>query len=73
MYPEPCQTSRMKSFAEVVNGLFPITTFIKHSILDAWHGSEYASDLIVTQVILTLLDAKNVNLVKRVETNGYFH
>ena len=72
MYPQPCQTSKMKSFAKVVNGLFPITTFVKHSTLDAWHGSEYASDLIVIQVILTLLDAKNVNLAKRVETNGYF-
>ena len=32
-YSEPCQTSKMERFAEIVNGC---------SILDVWQGSEYA-------------------------------
>ena len=32
---------KMKCFAKIVNDL---TIFAKHSILDVWEGSEYASD-----------------------------
>ena len=42
-YSEPCQTSTMKCFAKMVNGWKLLTIFAKHSILDYWHGSEYAS------------------------------
>ena len=33
-YPEPCQTSKMKYFMEIVNNLKLLTFFVKHSILD---------------------------------------
>ena len=40
MYSEPCQTSKTERFTEK-----PLTAFAKHSILDVWQGSEYASDM----------------------------
>ena len=33
-YPEPCQTSKMDCFLEIVNGLNLLTFFVRHSILD---------------------------------------
>ena len=44
-YSEPCQTSKMERFAKTVDGLKPLTIFTKHSILDVWQDSEYASDI----------------------------
>ena len=35
----------MKRFAKIVNGIKALTIFAKCSILDVWHGSEYASVL----------------------------
>ena len=43
-YPEPCQTSKKKRFAKVVNGKKPLTIFTKPSILNVWHVSEYTRD-----------------------------
>ena len=36
----------MERFAEMVNGYKPLTFFVKCSISDMPHGSEYASELI---------------------------
>ena len=44
-YSEPSQTSKMDSFAKIVNGVQPLIIFAKHSILDVWQGSEYASEV----------------------------
>ena len=33
-YSERCQTSLMERFAKMVNGFYPFTEFVKHSILD---------------------------------------
>ena len=33
-------------FNKKVNGFYPLTIFAKHSILDVWQGSEYASGLL---------------------------
>ena len=35
----------MQYFAKIVDDQNPSTIFAKSSILDAWRGSEYASDL----------------------------
>ena len=35
-YSEPCQTSKMKCFAKIINGLKLLTIFAKRSILDVW-------------------------------------
>ena len=35
----------MEHSAEIVNGLQRLTIFAKHSILNVWQGSEYASAL----------------------------
>ena len=40
---EPNQTSKMESFAMIINDFQPLTIFPKHSNLDTWHGFEYAS------------------------------
>ena len=40
VYSEPCQTTEMELFANIVNDL---TIFTKSSILDFWQGSEYAT------------------------------
>ena len=37
---EPCQTSKIKHFAKIINGLFLLTIFTKRTILDVWQGSE---------------------------------
>ena len=42
-YSEPCQTSKLELFANIVNSFQPLTNFVKLSILGAWRGSEYAS------------------------------
>ena len=42
-YSEPYQISKMNFFAKLANGLQSSTIFIKSSIFDVWHGSEYAS------------------------------
>ena len=36
-------TSKMKLFAKVVNDWKPLNSFANNTILDIWHGSEYAS------------------------------
>ena len=33
MDPEPFQMSKMECFAEIVNGIYPLTVFAKRSIL----------------------------------------
>ena len=38
MHSEPSQTSKMELFAKIVNGLKPLTVFVKSSILDVWIG-----------------------------------
>ena len=42
-YSEPCLISQTERFAIVVNGLYQLTIFAKHAILNIWHGFEYAS------------------------------
>ena len=42
-YSEPCQASKMESFAKIVNGSLTISA--KQFILDARPGFEYASGL----------------------------
>ena len=44
-YSEQCRTSKMKRFAEIVYTCKVLTIFAKRSILDVWHGSEYASGM----------------------------
>ena len=34
VYSEPCQTSKMDTFAKIVNGLKPLIVFVKNSILN---------------------------------------
>ena len=41
----PCQISKMKLFAKIVNCWKVLTIFAKISISDVWLGSEYASVL----------------------------
>ena len=41
-YLEPCQTSKMEHFGEMVNGQKPLIIFAKHSILDVGQDSKYA-------------------------------
>ena len=45
-YPEPCETSKIERFTK--------STFAKHSLLDAWQDSEYAS--VCSVVTKKLLD-----------------
>ena len=42
-YSEPCQTSKMDCFVKIVISLNLLTFFVRHSILDVWQGSKYAS------------------------------
>ena len=42
---EPCQTSKIKTFAKIVNDLKPLIIFGKNPILDVWQDSEYVSVL----------------------------
>ena len=35
----------MECLTKKVNGFKPVTSFAKHSILDAWHDSKYVSGL----------------------------
>ena len=41
-YSEPCQTSKMNLFAQIVNGIHPFTIFAKSSILEVRLVSECA-------------------------------
>ena len=41
---ELCKTSVMQLFVEILNGIQPINIFAKSTMLNAWQGSEYASD-----------------------------
>ena len=41
-YSEPCQTSKMDLFAQIVNGIHPFTIFAKSSILEVRLVSECA-------------------------------
>ena len=43
-YLKSCQTSRMELLVKIVNGWKPLSIFAKSSILDVWHGFEYASN-----------------------------
>ena len=42
---ESCQTPKMELFAKLVENEKSFTIFVKASIFDVWHGSEYASEL----------------------------
>ena len=42
-YSEPCQPFKIECFAKIVSGQRLLTFFVKHSILDVWQGSQYAS------------------------------
>ena len=43
-YSEPCQTSKIEVFAQIVNGFWFLTIFAKSPILDVWSDSEFASE-----------------------------
>ena len=43
-YLELCYTSKMEYFPNIVNYCKALNFFAKHSILDVWQGSEYASE-----------------------------
>ena len=42
-YSEPCQTSKMERFMEIVNDFYLLTILVRLSILHIWGGLEYAS------------------------------
>ena len=42
-YSGPCQTSKMEVFAQILNGFYFLTIFLKSSILDVWQDSQFAS------------------------------
>ena len=44
-HQQPCQTSKMKVFANIVNVFKPLTIFAKTFILDVWQGSEHTSGI----------------------------
>ena len=44
-YSEPCQVSKIKSFAKIVNGIQLLTILVKNSILHFCLVSEYAFEL----------------------------
>ena len=44
VHKENCQISKIKLCAKISNGWMLVTIFTKSSILDAWQGSEYASE-----------------------------
>ena len=50
-YLEPCQTSKMEHFGEMVNGQKPLIIFAKHSILDVGQDSKYAYVMVPFLVI----------------------
>ena len=43
-YSKPCQASKMDSVAKIDIDWKPLIVFAKHSIMDAWPGSEHAFD-----------------------------
>ena len=40
-HSEPSQTSKVRLFAKIINGLKSLIVFARSSILDDWFGSEY--------------------------------
>ena len=44
-YSEPIRTSTKELLAKIVSSFWPLTIFVKGSILDVRLGSEYTSDL----------------------------
>ena len=54
-YWEPCYTSKMELFSEIVNGFQPLTISTKSSVLDVWQGSEYVSGNIQRKMKNTFL------------------
>ena len=42
-YSQPCQTSKMELFAEIVQDWKSLTIFARSSIFEVWQGSEYSS------------------------------
>ena len=44
-YSEPWYTSKMELHVKLVSGFQPLHISAKSTILDIWHGSEYASIL----------------------------
>ena len=43
MYSEPCQTSEIELFGNIINGFQMVTIFAKSSILNLLQGSENGS------------------------------
>ena len=52
----------MEFFAEIVNRWKSFTFFVKHSILDVWQGSEYAS-VICYSLFVKIEDANKIDSV----------
>ena len=52
-YSKSGQTSKIKLFAKIVDNWKALSIFVKNSILDARHGSEYASDHYAESLIKT--------------------
>ena len=48
MYSELCETSKMECFEK--QEWEPLNISTKHSILDVWKGSEYASEIVISKV-----------------------
>ena len=44
-YSEPCQVSKVEVFVKIVYRFMSSIIFVKISILDAWMGFEYTSDV----------------------------
>ena len=59
-YSEPCQTSKMECFEEVVNSWKLLTYFAKLSILDVWQGSEYTS-VICYSLLVKIVDTNKID------------
>ena len=52
----------MEFLAEIINRWKPFTFFVKHSILDVWQGSEYAS-VICYSLFVRVEDASKIDSV----------
>ena len=63
-YSETSRTSKMTLFTKIVNGIKPLTTFAKRSILDTRLGSGYAPE-----TGLLLLDIAAVKADNQHKTN----
>ena len=51
-YPEPCQISEMERYTKQLTAeqLKPLIISVKHSILDFWDGSKYASEKVAIRL-----------------------